>query len=49
MIFSEKENDRCEYVDKIVEKWSFRGKNDRMFIKWALKMWITFLAEEKRN
>lgn len=49
MIFSEKENDRCEYVDKNVEKWSFRGKNDRMFIKWALKMWITFSAEEKRN
>ena len=49
VFFSEKENDRCEYVDKNVEKWSFEGKNDRMFIKWAWKMWITFPSGEKRN
>ena len=31
-----------------MEKWSFRGKNDRDSIKSEGKMWITFLGKGKQ-
>ena len=47
VIFQNLQTDRCVYVDKIVEKWTFRPQNDMISLKLESKMWITFFRKEK--